>query len=335
MASEVCLIQGYWLVYKAGVRLQLPVQYTLRTIVIMWNTMSQFQTWFGGAAYLAYGIQLLPLTAVSEQRDSKEWSKELYVSFAESCDAHFDDCKDNGWSILVLAILATVGHRDEAIQKAMKIPTEAFTSAGGNGHSLTNTLWYLATRPELDDPLVIEEKEEEDHDVNQLEQAMHHQSENPDNNDINGQPLNWEPVVINPNFNCSCAESCDATALSRSANGHSCRDRIVWLMKEKDHSEWEACHQVGLEFPAICAACDPHECSSAEEEEEIEEEIQSETCPPCSKEVCGGELNKCPVQSAPFLCSQGRSLGGCAPSPWPLQDDICEDCCQLSVGCED
>ena len=39
---------------------------------MLWSMMAQFQTWFGADAFLAYGIQLMPLTPISEQRDEGE-----------------------------------------------------------------------------------------------------------------------------------------------------------------------------------------------------------------------------------------------------------------------
>jgi len=58
--------------------------------------MAQFQTWFGNAAFLAYGIQLLPLTPVSELRDNVTWAKELYNDLAKSCEGN-TICFDQGW----------------------------------------------------------------------------------------------------------------------------------------------------------------------------------------------------------------------------------------------
>jgi len=338
-ASELRSADRYWHVIEASKRRQYPVQYTPHVVGIMWNTMAQFQTWFGSAAYLAYGIQLLPLTSVSEERDTTEWVRELYEPFAESCNAHADDCRDQGWSVLVLAMLATVGHREEAIHKAMELPLDVFTSAGGNGHSLTNTLWYLATRPDVIDPLVIEsdtkddEKDKKKHaEVAAIEKHMKRQS---DVDDINGQPSEKAaaPKPAAPkepqHFDCGCPETCNAESLKRFAFGHTCRDRIVWLMTQKDHSEWDACHQVGVEFPGHCAACDPKKCST-------QEEVHSKTCPPCSKQICrDSKLNLCPVDNAPFLCTDGKSIGGCSLSPWTFDNGMCTGCCELSRGCED
>jgi Glycosyl hydrolase family 81 C-terminal domain len=331
MASEVRSADRYWHVYESNRGQQYPAEYTPHVVGIMWNMMAQFQTWFGNAAYLAYGIQLLPLTAVAEKRDKIDWSLELYEPFKASCDAHFQDCQDQGWSVLVLAVLATVGHGDKAISKALELPEEVFTSAGGNGHSLTNTLWYLATRPHLDSPLVLEgEADESEDQTKALEQAMQAQSD-VDDDDINSRSSDAQkPIVIDPTFNCGCPDSCNDEALDRYADGHSCRDRIIWLMTEQYNSEWDACHQVALEFPGRCASCNPLECSAAKKV--VSEE--SEACPPCPKEVCSGQLNLCPLHSAPYLCTEGGSIGGCSRFPWPLKDGVCEGCCKLSKGCE-
>ena len=58
--------------------------------------MSQFQTWFGNSPFLVYGIQLLPLTPISEVRDNVQWVKQFYHDFAESCEEN-DVCFNQGW----------------------------------------------------------------------------------------------------------------------------------------------------------------------------------------------------------------------------------------------
>jgi hypothetical protein len=52
--------------------------------------------------------------------------------------------------VLQHAILAELGHPKLAIEYAESLPDSAYTSAGGNGHSLTNSIWYYATRPEVE-----------------------------------------------------------------------------------------------------------------------------------------------------------------------------------------
>ena len=73
-----------------------PPQYTPSVVGIMWSMMAQFQTWFGNLPFLAYGIQLLPLTPISEIRDNITWTKELYHDLAKSCESN-DVCMNEGW----------------------------------------------------------------------------------------------------------------------------------------------------------------------------------------------------------------------------------------------
>jgi hypothetical protein len=57
-------------------------------------------------------------------------------------------CVQSGWAVLVYCSQAAVGHWRAAWAGVAALPEEAFLDAGGNGHSLTNSLWYIATRPE-------------------------------------------------------------------------------------------------------------------------------------------------------------------------------------------
>ena len=140
------------------------------------------------------GIQLLPITVVSEDRDSPEWVREMLPLFNESCAlnscesvsfSHLEYtcshtcslvttthaychqynwlglfythaqpwtvlyvvCTRDGWSILVFTSMATVGDWRGAWDGLNALPPTAYLAAGGNGHSRTNSLWYIATRP--------------------------------------------------------------------------------------------------------------------------------------------------------------------------------------------
>jgi hypothetical protein len=137
-----------------------PVNYTPNVVGMLWSTMAQFQTWFGSDPFLAIGIQLMPLTVASEKRDELGWATEMYPEFEASCNSS-TVCVEQGWSVLVAAIGATVGHPEKALAQVLEIPASAFTSAGGNGHSLTNTIWYIATRPEVYDDGEDEQEETE------------------------------------------------------------------------------------------------------------------------------------------------------------------------------
>ena len=218
-------------------------------------------------------------------------------------------CEDQGWSVLQYAVLAAVGHRDLAAQKAKALPSAVFESAGGNGHSRTNTLWYIATRPDVDEPLRLEHVEKHE----------------------KGEPT--EPNA--KHITCECEETCTADELHADAGGYTCLERIGWLMSAFGKSEVAACHQVGgMEWTDECASCDPDRCASPKPKrpESAKDLEMNKTCPPCSSEVCLGESNRCPRSLlAPFICLSGSSVGGCSQTPW--SPGFCDKCCRLTEKC--
>ena len=252
---------------------------------------------FGSAPYLAIGIQLLPLTAISESRDNPAWVRELYPEFAESCGA-VNDCIKQGWSVLQLATLATVGHVGLAIEKAQQLTADVFDSAGGNGHSMTNTLWYLATRPKTKPIELPEEKKKE-------------------------SPTEETTEVAD----CGVPETCTDEVLESDAKGSTCRTRITWLMTAMGYTEARACNKVSNEFPSTCGACNPGE--SVEEDNGAESK-----CPPCSREECLSDLNRCPRYEVTFVCTKGQNIGGCSRTPWDIGAGFCKSCCEVTV-CRD
>ena len=44
--------------------------------------------------------------------------------------------------------MATIGKWEEAKRGLLSLNASVFLNAGGNGHSLSNSLWYVATRPD-------------------------------------------------------------------------------------------------------------------------------------------------------------------------------------------
>jgi len=297
-ATELRSANRYWHVLQSQKSGRVyPKQYKPSVVGMMWNMMAQFQTWFGNKPHLVYGIQLLPLTPIAEERDDIKWAKELYPSFAESCrDA--DDCDAEGWGILQHAILAVVGHPHAAIKYVESLPKEAFESAGGNGHSLTNSIWYYATRPETE-PLEL-------------------------------------AAIGDDAFDCGCPETCNKAVLNSIAGiEFTCGVRIQWLVSNMGKSREEACTIVaGVEFKDICAGCDPNRCI----EPMASPVTTHSQCPTCTKSVCKNkELNRCPIFEAPFVCVDGVNKGGCSMIPWDLGTtggSNCNECCQLTYGCE-
>lgn len=190
---------------------------------IMWQTMFQFQTWFGTSPNYVYGIQLLPLTPISEDRDDLAWIRRVYPALQTSCS---EECVSSGWSIELLAVVATGGHAHEAFSEALKLPESVFDTPGGNGHSLSNTLWFLTTRRLIENPVSLVPAPT--------------------------PPPTTTAAVID----CGKPETCTNQVLANMAGEYTCGARIRWLITTQRYSEADACHQVaGDEFPTECNGC--------------------------------------------------------------------------------
>lgn len=161
----------------------------------------------------------------------------MYPPFAESCEAS-KICGEQGWSVLQYAMPAVVDHRELALQKANALPSTVFESAGGNRHSKTNTLWYIATRPDVAEPLVLSSAE---------------------TRDAGEEPV---PPSQPGSLVCGCPEACTPSQLDMDAGGCSCRSRIQWLMTAFGKTEKVACrHVAGTEFSNICRGCNLDRCA--------------------------------------------------------------------------
>lgn len=147
---EVHAANRYWHVWNSTSHVNTyPPEYKEAVVGMMHETMASFQTWFAPEDFVSYGIQLLPFTPVSERRDDPEWASILYPAYKKSCFNEEDFCVDNGWTVVLSGLRATIGERKEALEDALSIPEDVFSSDGACGHSLSNTLWYIATRPNI------------------------------------------------------------------------------------------------------------------------------------------------------------------------------------------
>lgn len=299
-SSELRSVKHYYHIdHSSPIRIY-PAQYTEVVIGIMWQTMAQFQTWFGGARIFVYGIQLMPLTPISEARDTVDWIKSIYLLMDKSCE-DLKNCHDEGWSVQVLSALATAGHPKLATQKALKLTAESFDTAGGNGHSMTNTLWYIATRPLLKDPLVLPEGE-------------------------NGAPTS--PNATKPTekdnvvTDCYQPDTCTEFVLDTVADLYTCRQRIQYLMWEVGQNQKDSCTVIAEQFPNECGGCDPNGAFNVTSAAEI--------CPPCSTTICHSDLNRCPHYEHTYVCTAGPNVGGCSYVPWDLGTGQCQNCCELT-----
>ena len=314
-ATEIRSTQKYWQVRQNvdESEKRFPALYTASVVGILWETYVQFTTWFGNAPYLIYGIQLLPLTPISEARDNMQWAEEIYQPLAESCNAA---CISEGWSVQINAILATIGRVQEAVEATVNLPSSVFDHAGGNGHSKSNSLWYIATRPysnspstsngeefqttyEEDPPIEIFDNESDDYNTGDGDEEEEEESRSNDNNLFDeGATETYEedpPIEIFDNesddyntgdgdeeeeeesrsndnnifdegatedvvglLTCSNPTECTSQILNNMARGHSCGDRILYLMDVLSKTEVDACRQVAVdEYPEECGFCRP------------------------------------------------------------------------------
>lgn len=308
-ATEMRVTDRYWHVRLKDESMQIyPKSYSHNVVGILWNTMAQFQTWFGNAPFLPYGIQLLPITAIAEQRDDPTWLREMYKPFADACNAD-DICEEQGWSVLQLGVMATVGHIDLAMDRAKALPADVFESAGGNGHSRSNTMWFIATRAEAE-PIKL-----------------------PKSDIITSEKEHLKPPEkLYELKDCEVPDTCTDEVLDTDAGGHTCRARINYLIHDQAKSQQQACARVaGLEFPDQCGGCNPPWDGADDDyvnggftDEEVEH------CPPCSEDACNSELNRCPVYDRTFVCSAGPNFGGCQDRPWIIEPWKCNKCCELT-----
>lgn len=147
-ATELHAANRYWHVWSGANHTNTyPPAYKQPVVGMLYETMASFQTWFSPEPVVSYGIQLLPFTPIAERRDDPKWAAELYPLYDEACQSAGKFCIENGWSVIQAGLCATAGMRQDALEQALAVPTKVFSTDGGVGNSLTNTIWYIATRP--------------------------------------------------------------------------------------------------------------------------------------------------------------------------------------------
>ena len=60
---------------------------------------------------------------------------------------------------------------------------------------------------------------------------------------------------------CGCS-SCTGNIFNSLADGHTCGDRIQWVIENYEYIEEEACKLVADEYPSICGSCHSGHCGS-------------------------------------------------------------------------
>jgi endo-1,3(4)-beta-glucanase len=143
LATELKSAQTYWHarshsdIYPAGFAAG-------KAVGMLWSSMAQQQTWFGVATYFIHGIQMLPVTPVSEALLEPAWLAEETKVYEAACD---EDCIKQGWSV-PLEMAKAVHNPEGSVAAIKKLPPFVFDSAnaGGNGNSRTGAYYWAATR---------------------------------------------------------------------------------------------------------------------------------------------------------------------------------------------
>lgn len=257
---------------------------------------------------------MLPLTVMSESLFDLQWLQQVYEPFSDSCNGN---CVDDGWSIPLLAAMASLGHWEEAIQKAQDTLTDkTFKTAAGNGHSMTNTLWYLSTRPALEKPLSLKKKKSSENGQ---------QQHNPSNNH------HHQHTIVDSTNGCGlCSKDfCDKTR---------CPDDAPYICSQGP--ALNGCSKVPWTLnPLSCTVC--CSCGNDDDQEDITQITTAANknvgntdtaCKSCTSEICSN--HSCNIEYAPYLCTDGPAKDGCARNPWQIVNEVCQECCILTHGCE-
>lgn len=212
--------------------------------------------------------------------------------------------------MLGYCLLAEVGHPEPALEGALTLPLDVFKSAGGNGHSLSNTLWYISTRPTVQNPL----------DLSDFKPVV---------------PSPVAPPKVKGVIDCGLPKTCTWEVLDANANGFSCKSRMNWLMTNMKKTELEACHQIsGIEYATSCGGCDPNPEPISNTTTPLPIQNPDGDCPHCSREIC--DDNRCPLDGTWYLCTEGAAKHGCAIVPWKhagVISSACMECCTLTPHC--
>ena len=111
---------------------------------MLWQNLAQYQTWFGPAAYLVHGIQILPVTDVTEYvLDPYFVAGGQLDVFAASCAAT-PACTADGWAAFAAMERAVIDPA-AAWQAIWGLGDGVFadSSPAGNGNSRLNALYWV------------------------------------------------------------------------------------------------------------------------------------------------------------------------------------------------
>ncbi|WP_437324965.1 glycosyl hydrolase [Sorangium sp. So ce381] len=134
LAMETASAQTYWQITADSTVYPEPFKKN-GAVGVLWSTKADFGTWFGANPEYVYGIQLLPITPISESLISTDWIDDAWPAISDSTQ----DAEDP-WKAFLIAAHATVD-KEAAWEDAQAL------TALDDGLSRTALLYWIATRP--------------------------------------------------------------------------------------------------------------------------------------------------------------------------------------------
>eukprot|EP00406_Dinophysis_acuminata_P027422 CAMPEP_0179348256 /NCGR_PEP_ID=MMETSP0797-20121207/73601_1 /TAXON_ID=47934 /ORGANISM="Dinophysis acuminata, Strain DAEP01" /LENGTH=503 /DNA_ID=CAMNT_0021063041 /DNA_START=186 /DNA_END=1697 /DNA_ORIENTATION=+ len=119
-----------------------------RMVGVLWDHMAEYRTRLEESSHKAGGAQLSPYTPVMEGYLKKDWVAQHFPAYKRECDWD-PQCRGTGWSwplCLEQAVLDPSG----AHLCLQSLPNDTFSigRSASRGNSLTNSLHWIATRPQ-------------------------------------------------------------------------------------------------------------------------------------------------------------------------------------------
>lgn len=142
LATEIRSTQRYWQV-DSGDGIYAEPFASNKAVGVLWSTKVDYSTFFGANVEFIHGIQMLPFTPISEQLLEEPWIQEEYPVLVTALS---NPDIGEGWKGFVYMAHAVI---DPATAWS-----EVQTLNGyDDGNTETNTLYWLATRPGIEEAL--------------------------------------------------------------------------------------------------------------------------------------------------------------------------------------
>ncbi len=133
-AVEIASAQRYWQVDSTD-NIYPPPFANFGCVGVLWATKVDALTFFGGQTEFVYGIQMLPYTPITEALLDRNWVDETWPRLSTTAAN-----AEEPWAGLLYLAYGVVDA--EAARREIRTLSDY-----DDGNSLTNSLWWLATRP--------------------------------------------------------------------------------------------------------------------------------------------------------------------------------------------